>query len=561
MYQYDSYDKRFLAQRVNQLSNQVKRFTSNELDEDKFRSLRLKNGLYQELHAYMLRVAIPYGLLNTKQIRQLAYIADKYDRGYGHFTTRQNIQFNWIKLEQASEVLADLAKVDMHAIQTSGKLVRNITTDYLTGSYEDEVADPRPYCEVVRQWFTEHPEFSWLSGKFKIAISGGSDQDTSAIMFHDLGLRLTHNQNNQLGFIVYVGGGLGAFPVVAQKLCDFVPEADLLDYVESILRIYNLQGYRNKNKKHRFKFLIRDLGIPAFKQLVDDDQSHTRLAQASMISNQMLNNEFKMRSNNAVQTIKAKAKFVSPIGDIDITTANTPDANYKIWQASNSHHHKIKGYTMASVSLSGFGVKTGNATSAQLNALADLADKYSQGEIRVSNRHSLAFPYVKQSELYELWQCLDKLNLANPYHNTIAHIVCCPGADYCSLAKTSSISMTQKIQQKFDSITTLLKVGQISLHISGCENSCAHHHVADIGLLGLQKSNQDFYQITLAGSSDSNHSVIGKKIGASISAEKIVDAIEKIVTLYVAHKQEKENFSQVFNRIGLSKFKEVVYAK
>ena len=544
MYKYDNYDKEFLNERIKQFSGQITRFSNQELDEDKFRGLRLRNGLYKELHAYMLRIAIPYGTLNSTQLRKLAYISKKYDKSYVHFTTRQNVQLNWIKLEDMTSILQDLANVDMHSIQTSGKVVRNITTSYLAGVDQEELADPRPYCEIIRQWFNLHPEFSWLPGKFKIAVSGFTDKK-NAVKFNDVGLELVLNKDNELGFRVYVGGGLGAFPIIGQEIRSFIRTKNIISYFESILRVYNISGNRENPKRNRIKFLVKEIGIAKFKNLVEADYQYA-------INDIDISLERKKQ-----QLIDAtRQEFILPIKPIFAKSiAKVGNFSYDIWKDSNTQFNKIKGYAIVTISLSSIKNPTGDATYEQLNKLADLTDKYSQGEIRTSSEQNLVLPYVKQDEIYNLWQELVSINLANPNKNTLAHIVCCPGADYCSLAKTSSISMTTKIQEKFNDIKQLLEIKDLKLRISGCENSCAHHHIADIGLLGLKKNNKDFYQLTLAGSNNN----IGKKTGASIDADKMVSVLEKIVFLYIKSRRAGENFKQVFDRIGINEFKGVIY--
>ena len=564
MYKYSERDVEFLNNNVSQFSKQLKRHLNNELDCEKFKSLRLRNGLYKQLHAYMLRIAVPYGEMNSKQLRALALIADKYDKGYGHFTTRQNIQFNWIKLEEVPAIFKELAKVGMHAMQTSGKLVRNITADYMAGICEDEIADPRPYCEIIRKWFTMHPEFSWLGGKFKIAVNGAND-DRTAFRFNDLGLKIVRNSNNELGFEIYVGGGLGAAAMVGEKIRSFLPTTHILSYIESILRVYNFYGRRDHPKRNRIKFLVRLMGIAKFKQMVEDDWNIVKTQQESDIDDSKAPSlsqlhrtraELQLADENLAKVVK---DFTLPIKPINLDNyKESSDSDYKIWRMNNVCKSKVNGYFAATISLAAIGKKKGNINSKQLNALAVLIDKYSCGEIRSTIKQNLVVPHVRRDELYGLWQDLDTLNLADPHLNTIANIVCCPGADYCSLAKTYSISLTTRIQQKFSQMNELLDSNGLSLNISGCENSCAHHHVADIGLLGLNKGGKDFYQITLAGRQGDN-SAIGKKLGASINADDVVTTVEKIVAVYTKHKHKKENFSQVFDRIGMGLFKEAVY--
>ncbi len=545
MYKYHENDTKFIDQRHNQFKKQVTRYFDNELSEDQFRGLRLRNGLYKELHAYMLRVLIPYGILNSEQLNQLGLIADKYDRGYGHFTTRQNIQFNWVDLSQINSIIADLAKVDMHAIQSSGKTVRNISADPLSGIRKDEVADARPYCELIRQWFTLHPEFSWLPGKFKIAINGSED-DEIGIQFNDLGLQLVFNDKHELGFGVYAGGGLGAAPMLAPKIKSFVPETDILSYIESILRIYNLFGRRDNDKRLRIKFLVKKLGVEKFRDLVEKDWLSSKD-----------DDEIKL---NISKLNKIKEDFSIPIKPI--TSKNKKqrtDFNYAIWKSNNVSDNKVKGYSIVSVSLSQIGSAPGNIDSDQLRHLSVLASKYSLNEVRTTKNQDIVFPYVKNQDLYELWQQLEMFDLSSPHNSTFAHIVSCPGADYCSLAKAVSIPVSKRIQNRFIENGLLFEIGELNLHISGCENSCAHHHVADIGLLGLNKGKEDYYQITLGGRTK-NDTKFGKKLGKAIASVDVVDAVENIVNVYINNKQQDENFNQLFNRIGIKLFKEAVYA-
>ena len=545
MYKYDKRDIDFLNQRVNQFSKQVSRYFKKELDDDQFRSVRLRNGLYKELHAYMLRVAIPYGTINSEQLEQLAYIADKYDKGYGHFTTRQNIQFNWIDLPQITDLLADLAKVGLHAIQTSGKVVRNITADPLSGIRADEVADARPYCELIRQWFNLHPEFSWLPGKFKIAVNG-SKSDEIGLEFHDLGLQIVLNDKNELGFAVYVGGGLGAAPMLATKIKSFVAEQDILSYIESVLRVYNLKGRRDNANRVRIKFLVKQLGGEKFSDLVEQYW--------------LLSKDDKQLKLNTHQLNNLKKDFALAIKPItNVVTNNKVDFNFSIWKNSNVILNKVEGYSIVTISLTKLGAVPGNVSAIQLRHLAKLASKYSLDEVRTTKKQDLVFPFVKNEQVFELWSELQIYDLESPHKNTFSHIVACPGADYCSLAKTISIGVAQDIQKRFYDNNLLLEIGELDLHISGCENSCAHHHVADIGLLGLNKGNNAFYQITLGGATK-HKTVLGKKIGRAISANEVVDVVEKIVNVYLENKAADEHFNQVFKRIGIQPFKDRVYA-
>ena len=544
MYQYSTEDSKFLVERVDQFEKQLKRHLDGDLDAAKFRSLRLRNGLYMELHAHMLRVAIPYGTLNTTQLRALADVADKYDRGFGHFTTRQNIQYNWIELSEIANLLRELSSVGLHAIQTSGKATRNITADPLSGLTEGEIADARPYCELIRRWFNLHPEFSWLHGKFKIAINGAK-LDETALRVHDLGLRLIRNKEGELGFTVYVGGGLGAAAMVAAETASFVPVEDILSYLESAMRIYNLKGRRDHLKKLRIKFLVRKLGAKEYSRLVDEDWKQTRD-----------DPELKL---NLTHLSELEKDFALPIKPLVLDAfEDKVDFNYSIWKKNNVRAHKISGHSIVNVSLTKLGAAPGDATSEQMRILADLADQYSYSELRTTKRQTIVFPYVRKDQVFDLWQSLEKYGLASPHQGTLAQIVACPGGDYCDLAKAGSIPIATRVQQRFDDMDKLLDIGDLNINISGCENSCAHHHVADIGLLGRQKNGEEYYQITVAGET-LHKTVIGKKLGPSVSGDNVVDAVEDIVNVYLDNREEEEKFTEVFKRIGIKPFKEKVY--
>jgi len=544
MYQYSTEDSKFLVERVDQFEKQLKRHLDGDLDAAKFRSLRLRNGLYMELHAHMLRVAIPYGTLNTIQLRALADVADKYDRGFGHFTTRQNIQYNWIELSEIANLLRELSSVGLHAIQTSGKATRNITADPLSGLTEGEIADARPYCELIRRWFNLHPEFSWLPGKFKIAVNG-SKLDETALRVHDLGLRLVRNKEGELGFTVYVGGGLGAAAMVAAETASFVPVEDILSYLESAMRIYNLKGRRDHLKKLRIKFLVRELGAKEYSRLVDEDWKQTRD-----------DPELKLNLTHLSELEKDFALPIKPLAFDGFE--DKVDFNYSIWKKNNVRAHKISGHSIVNVSLTKLGAAPGDATSEQMRILADLSDQYSYSELRTTKRQTIVFPHVRKDQVFDLWQSLEKYGLASPHQGTLAQIVACPGGDYCDLAKAVSIPIATRVQQRFDDMDKLLDIGDLNINISGCENSCAHHHVADIGLLGMQKNGEEYYQITVAGET-LHKTVIGKKLGPSVSGDNVVDAVEDIVNVYLDNREEEEKFTEVFKRIGMKPFKEKVY--
>jgi len=544
MYQYSPEDSKFLVERVDQFEKQLKRHLDGDLDAAKFRSLRLRNGLYMELHAHMLRVAIPYGTLNTTQLRALADVADKYDRGFGHFTTRQNIQYNWIELSEIANLLRELSSVGLHAIQTSGKATRNITADPLSGLTEGEIADARPYCELIRRWFNLHPEFSWLPGKFKIAVNGAK-LDETALRVHDLGLRLVRNKEGELGFTVYIGGGLGAAAMVAAETASFVPVEDILSYLESAMRIYNLKGRRDHLKKLRIKFLVRELGAEEYSRLVDEDWKQTRD-----------DPELKLNLTHLSELEKDFALPIKPLVLDDFE--DKVNFNYSIWKKNNVRAHKISGHSIVNVSLTKLGAAPGDATSEQMRILADLADQYGYSELRTTKRQTIVFPHVRKDEVFDLWKSLEKYGLASPHQGTLAQIVACPGGDYCDLAKAVSIPIATRVQQRFDDMDKLLDIGDLNINISGCENSCAHHHVADIGLLGMQKNGEEYYQITVAGET-LHKTVIGKKLGPSVSGDNVVDEVEDIVNVYLDNREEKVKFTEVFKRIGIKPFKEKVY--
>ena len=544
MYHYSPEDSKFLVERVDQFEKQLNRHLAGDLDESKFRSLRLRNGLYMELHAHMLRVAIPYGTLNSSQLRALANVADKYDRGFGHFTTRQNIQFNWIELPEIANLLRELSSVGLHAIQTSGKATRNITADPLSGLTEGEIEDARPYCELIRRWFNLHPEFSWLPGKFKIAINGAK-LDETALKIHDLGLRLVRSDEGEIGFSVFVGGGLGAAAMVGAETASFIPVEDILSYLESVMRIYNLKGRRDHQKRLRIKFLVRELGAVEFSRLVYEDWLQTKD-----------DPELKL---NLIELEGLKKDFALPIKPINLNGFEEKvDFNYSIWKKNNVRTHKVSGYSIVNISLTKLGAAPGDASSEQMRILADLADEYSETELRTTKRQTIVFPHVRKDQVFDLWQSLEKYELASPHQGTLAQIVACPGGDYCDLAKAVSIPIATRVQKRFDDMDKLLDIGDLNINISGCENSCAHHHVADIGLLGMQKNGEEYYQITIAGET-LHETIIGKKLGPSVSGENVVDAVEEIVNVYLDNREEEERFTDVFKRIGINPYKEKVY--
>ncbi|MCK5639962.1 MAG: nitrite/sulfite reductase, partial [Gammaproteobacteria bacterium] len=522
---------------------------NGELPEEEFLPLRLRNGLYYQRHAYMLRIAIPYGLLASTQVRMLAHIARDYDKGFGHFTTRQNIQFNWPELEDVPDILDKLASVEMHAIQTSGNCIRNTSTDHLAGAAKDELEDPRPYCEIIRQWSTLHPEFDWLPRKFKIAVSG-AQHDRAAIYFHDIGLRLVQNDQGETGFQVLVGGGLGRTPVIGKEINPFLEKRHLLSYLEAILRIYNLQGRRDNMYKARIKILVNALGIDEFRRLVEEEWA------------QIKDNGLELDQEN----IQRMQGFFAPpayekLNDGDALLieklANNP--LFATWYKHNTADHKQAGYRVAFISLKAPTSPAGDATDVQLETIADLADRYSFGEVQTTHNQNLVLKDIKQSQLFELWQALGKQQLATPNIGTLTDMIVCPGGTFCDLANANSIDIGQQINDKFDTLDYLYDLGDVSIKISGCMNACGHHHIADIGVLGVEKSGQEWYQITLGGSPGLD-AAIGKRLGRSVEKERVADVIGEIIDIYVEQRSENESFAEVYKRIGIDAFKERVYA-
>ncbi len=549
MYRYDEFDEAFVRQRVAEFREQVARRLSGELTEEQFKPLRLMNGLYLQLHAYMLRVAIPYGTLSSKQMRRLAWIARTYDRGYGHFTTRQNIQFNWPKLGDIPDILDSLAEVEMHAIQTSGNCIRNVTADAYAGVAADEIDDPRVYAEVLRQWSTLHPEFSFLPRKFKIAITG-SPHDRAAIKVHDIGLRMLRDDSGAPGFEVVVGGGQGRTPVVGETVRDFLPSEHLISYMEAILRVYNLLGRRDNLYKSRIKILVKQVGIEEFRRLVEAEWASIRegweldLPESEV---ERIGAYFAPPTYEPVELI-----------DLGFAQAQRQDPAFAQWVRCNSFPHKETGYTIAVISLKPEGGIPGDATAEQMEVVADLADHYSLGEIRVAHEQNLVLPNVKKADLYAVWQALVKAELATPNLGLITDMIACPGLDYCNLANARSIPVAQRIGERFKDRDLVEELGPITLNISGCINACGHHHVANIGLLGVDKKGQEFYQITLGGRAD-EHAAIGEIVGPAFSYDQVVDAVETIVTTYRGQRQSGEVFLDTYQRIGIQPFKEKLY--
>ena len=548
LYRYDEYDREFLSERVAEFRDQVRRRVAGELTEEEFKPLRLMNGLYLQLHAYMLRVAIPYGILSSPQLRQLARIAREHDKGYGHFTTRQNIQFNWTKLEETPDILALLAAVDMHAIQTSGNCIRNVTTDQFAGVAADEVVDPRVYAEVLRQWSTLHPEFSYLPRKFKIAITG-SPNDRAAVKVHDIGVLAKHGPDGQPVFEVWVGGGQGRTPMIAVLARDNLPEAELLGYLEAILRVYNQLGRRDNIYKARIKVTLAEMGAAAFIKLCEEE--YARLPKAP----HHLDPEIVASIRNHF----APPPYEPAAGaELSLVRDRARDRAFDRWVKTNVARHREPGYAIATVSLKPVGGIPGDASDAQLDALADLADRYSYGEVRIAHEQNVVLPYVRQDQLYALWQALKPLDLATANVGLVSDIIACPGLDYCSLANARSIPVAQRLSERFRSLERQHDIGPLTLNISGCINACGHHHVAHIGLLGVEKKGEEFYQITLGGNADAD-AAIGQILGPGFPADGIVDAVETVVETYLRLRKPDETFLAGVRRLGLQPFKDALY--
>lgn len=549
MYIYDNIDQQLVDERVAQYRDQTRRFLEGQLSEDEFRPLRLMNGLYVQTHSPMLRISIPYGLLSSTQLRMLAHIARRYDKGFGHFTTRQNIQFNWVKLPEVPDILADLATVQMHAIQTSGNCIRNVTADQFAGIAKDEIEDPRPYCEIIRQWATFHPEFSYLPRKFKIAVTGAKS-DRAATQIHDIGLRLVADANGEVGFEVLVGGGLGRTPIIGKVIRPWLAKAHLLSYLEAILRIYNQFGRRDNKYKARIKILVKDLGIDHFRELVDREWEHIKDSPLALTE---------------AEIQRVAAFFAPPAYDEaaaqDQTLAQHLASNkaFATWHKYNTFEHKHAGYRAAYISLKTPGMAPGDITHEQLDYVAQLAEQFSRGMVRSTHHQNLVLSDVRQGDLYELWLSLKEQHLASPTIGTIADIVCCPGLDFCSLANAGSIGIAKQLHERFDDLDYVYDLGPLRLNMSGCMNSCAHQDVGNIGILGVDKKGEEWYQITLGGSSE-NDASLGDRLGPAVSKDKVVDAIETIVRTYVDVRHPDERFLDTYRRVGITPFKEAVYA-
>lgn len=549
MYRYDEFDATMVAERTEQFRGQVERRLAGELSEDEFKPLRLMNGLYLQLHAYMLRVAIPYGTLSSLQMRRLADVARKYDKGYAHFTTRQNIQYNWPALVDVPDILADLAEVEMHAIQTSGNCIRNVTSDQFAGAAADEVEDPRPYAEMIRQWSTFHPEFSFLPRKFKIAITA-AENDRAAVKVHDIGLQLLKNDAGEVGFKVIVGGGLGRTPYVGHVIREFLPKEYLLSYLEAILRVYNLQGRRDNLYKARIKILVNSEGADRFREMVEAEW-------AAMPKTNVDLPEQEMARINAYFAPPAFEVLSSDSAELDEKRESDPE--FARWLRANISDHKVSGYAIVNVSLKPIGGIPGDASDVQMDAVADIAERYSLDEIRVTHEQNLVLPHVKKDDLYAVWTALKETDLAIANIGMVSDIIACPGLDYCNLANTRSIPVAQRISERFADLETQEDLGELKIKISGCINACGHHHVGHIGILGVDKKGEEFYQITLGGSGAEDAS-LGDIVGRGLSSGEVVDAVETLVGFYRENRQDSERFLDTYRRLGVDPFKEALYA-
>ena len=549
MYRYDEFDAAFVAQRVQQFRGQVARRLSGELTEDEFKPLRLMNGLYLQLHAYMLRVAIPYGTLSAAQMRVLGHIARRYDKSYGHFTTRQNIQYNWPKLAEVPDILAEIAEVEMHAIQTSGNCIRNVTADPYGGVAADEIEDPRVYGEVIRQWSTLHPEFSFLPRKFKIAVTGASP-DRAAVRVHDIGLQMRRNAAGEPGFEVIVGGGQGRTPVIGKTVREFLPKRYLLSYLEAILRVYNLLGRRDNLYKARIKILVDQTGVEEFTRLVEEEWQRIKDGPVDLPDGELARIE-------AYFAPPAYEKLDPDPDELDAQRRSDPA--FARWLETSLAAHRQPGYGIVNISLKPIGGAPGDATAEQMEAVADIAERYSLGEIRVTHEQNLVLPYVRLIDLYPLWRELGRHGLATPNVGLVSDIIACPGLDYCNLANARAIPVAQRISERFDDLDRQHQVGELKIKISGCINACGHHHVGDIGILGVDKKGEEFYQITLGGRPD-EQAAIGDIIGPAFSYDDVVDAVENIVETYVGERSNGETFAETYRRVGLTPFKEKLYA-
>jgi len=545
MYRYDQYDRAIVEARVEEFRDQVSRRLSGAMTEDQFKPLRLMNGLYLQLHAYMLRVAVPYGTLDARQMRMLAHVARKYDRGYGHFTTRQNIQYNWIKLEDAADILAELATVEMHAIQTSGNCIRNISADQYAGAAADEIADPRPYAELLRQWSTFHPEFTLLPRKFKIAVIG-AEEDRAAMKLHDIGLKLVRNAEGKLGFEVWVGGGQGRTPMVAPLIRDFVPTDEFVSYLEACLRVYNRYGRRDNIYKARIKILVHEIGADEYRRQVEEEFLHVKTLGLDP---------------PAAELERIAAMFaLPPLDPAAPAEVDRTDPDFAVWLDQQVVDHKVPGHAIVTISLKPVGGIPGDATAEQIDVMADLAERYSQDELRVTHAQNIVLPHVRKADLHAVWQALDDAGLATANLDLIGDIIACPGLDYCSLANARSIPLAQKLSERFADLDRQRDLGEVKLKISGCINACGHHHAGHIGILGVDRKGEENYQLSFGGSGAEDASV-GRIIGPGFSEDGVVDAVEKALETYRGLREDGERFLDTYRRVGPEPFKAAIYEK
>tara|TARA_R110000796_G_scaffold224943_1_gene341264 strand:- start:1951 stop:3609 length:1659 start_codon:yes stop_codon:yes gene_type:complete len=549
MYIYDEYDQRIVEERVKQFRDQTRRYLAGELSDPEFLPLRLQNGLYVQRYAPMLRVAIPYGLVSSKQMRKLAFIAREYDKGYAHFSTRQNVQFNWPALEDVPDILAHLAEVQMHAIQTSGNCIRNTTTDQFAGVAADELVDPRPWCEIIRQWSTFHPEFAFLPRKFKIAVNGATE-DRAAIGVHDIGLNVVKNDAGEVGFRVLVGGGLGRTPMVGSEINAFLPWHHLLTYLDAILRVYNRYGRRDNKYKARIKILVKALTPEVFAEKVNAEWAHTKDGPVTLTEEEL---------HRVAKHFSAPAYEHFSGDDADYLAKREAEKGFNNWAMRNIQAHKVPGYAAVTLSLKPTAVAPGDATDKQMDAAAELADRFSFGELRVTHQQNLVLADVRQADLYALWNACKEQGFATPNIGLLTDIICCPGGDFCSLANAKSIPIAEALQRTFDDLDYLHDIGDLDLNISGCMNACGHHHVGHIGILGVDKKGAEFYQVSLGGNSGRN-AAIGKILGPSFAAEEMPAVVTKVVDVYLERRTPEEDFIDTFERIGMDPFKERVYA-
>lgn len=551
MYKYDNYDHKIVNERVEQFRDQTKRYLAGEIADEEFLPLRLQNGLYVQRLAPMLRIAVPYGMLSSRQVRKLAHISRVYDKGYVHFTTRQNIQLNWPALEEVPDILAELAEVEMHAIQTSGNCIRNTTTDQFAGVAKDEIEDPRPWCEIIRQWSTLHPEFAFLPRKFKIAVCG-SEEDRAAFLLHDIGLQLVKSDSGELGFEVFVGGGLGRTPVIGSSIRKFLPTKHLLSYLDAILRVYNRYGNRDNKYKARIKILVKAWTPDVFAQRVEAEWEHIKDGPSTLTESEFSRVKSFFSSPEYQQVNEAESSRALS----EIAAENTA---FSRWLDRNTQLQKQVGYRSVTLSLKPAGVAPGDVTDKQLETIADLADQYAFGELRATHNQNVVLTDIIESDLFSLWQQAKESGLATPNIGTINDMICCPGGDYCSLANAKSIPVAEAIQRKFSDLDYVYDLGDLELNISGCMNACGHHHIGHIGILGVDKKGKEWYQIQLGGSANKNAS-LGKVLGPSLSRDQITDGIEKLLDVYVENRIADESFLNTYQRIGIEKFKERVYA-